>query len=73
MNSAGCTKAFADKQFDYVYNLAAETKYGQTQDVYDDKVFALSLVLGKEAALRGVKAFVELSTAQVYESDKVFI
>lgn len=30
---------------------------------------ALSVAIGKEAAKRGVKAFVELSTGMVYKSD----
>ncbi|TPX43462.1 hypothetical protein SeLEV6574_g05054 [Synchytrium endobioticum] len=58
------------KQFDYVFNLAAETKYGQSEEVYDEKVYQLSLCVAKEAAKRGVKVFVEVSTAQVYEADK---
>ncbi|KAJ3211046.1 hypothetical protein HDU67_004808 [Dinochytrium kinnereticum] len=57
-------------QFDYVFNCAAETKYGQSEEVYDEKVFNLSVAVAKEAAKRGVKVFVEMSTAQVYESDK---
>lgn len=31
---------------------------------------ALSVAVGKEAAKRGVKVFVELSTGMVYKSDK---
>ncbi|KAJ3038679.1 hypothetical protein HDV00_000428 [Rhizophlyctis rosea] len=73
VNPAAAEKAYArddGKEFDYVFNLAAETKYGQTEEVYDEKVYQLSLTVAKEAAKRKVKAFVEVSTAQVYEADK---
>lgn len=56
--------------FDYVVNFAAETKYGQTEEVYNEKVFTLSISCAKEAAKRNVKVFVEVSTAQVYDSGK---
>jgi len=39
--------------------------------VYDEKVYQLSMAVGKEAAKRKVKVFLEMSTAQVYDSDKV--
>ncbi|KAJ3130243.1 hypothetical protein HK098_004290 [Nowakowskiella sp. JEL0407] len=57
-------------EFDYVFNCAAETKYGQSEEVYEEKVYLLSVTVAKEAAKRNVKCFVEMSTAQVYESDK---
>jgi len=37
--------------------------------VYKLRSLQLSLVVGREAAKRGVKAFVELSTGMVYKSD----
>jgi dTDP-4-dehydrorhamnose reductase len=37
--------------------------------VYKVRSLSLSLTLGKEAAKRGVKAFVELSTGMVYKPD----
>ncbi|KAH6559956.1 hypothetical protein BASA50_006663 [Batrachochytrium salamandrivorans] len=73
VNAASAEKAFTREdgsQFDLVFNLAAETKYGQAEEVYDEKVFMLSMAVGKEAAKRGVKVFVELSTAQVYDAGK---
>ncbi|KAJ1551378.1 hypothetical protein HK405_014631, partial [Cladochytrium tenue] len=72
-NPAAVEKVFTledGSQFDYVFNLAAETKYGQSEEVYEEKVFVLSVTCAKEAAKRGVKVFVEASTAQVYEADK---
>jgi hypothetical protein len=59
-------------EFDIVFNLAAETKYGQADEIYDEKVLKISLTVAKEAAKRKIPIFVEVSTAQVYESSKVF-
>ena len=58
------------KQFDLVFNLAAETKYGLAEEVYEEKVYQLSVTVAKEAAKRAVRTFVEVSTAQVYEAGK---
>eukprot|EP00042_Codosiga_hollandica_P036012 m.271446 g.271446 ORF g.271446 m.271446 type:complete len:388 (-) comp54778_c0_seq2:191-1354(-) len=65
-------KAFTHEdgaQFDVVINCAAVTKYGQDDLVYRENVYDLSIANATEAAKRGVK-FIELSTAQIYESDK---
>lgn len=67
------------KQFDYVFNCGGETRHSQEDEVYRLRSYDLSLNVGREAAKRGVKAFVELSTGTVYdpkreprkESDKV--
>jgi len=56
--------------FDYVFNLAAETKYSQTEEVYNERIFQLSVNCAKEAAKQNVKMFVEVSTAQIYEEGK---
>lgn len=47
-------------------NLAAETKYGQSEEVYTEKVYNLSLLLARQAVESGCGVFVEFSTAQVY-------
>lgn len=60
----------ADGKFNIVFNLAAETKYGQTDAVYAEKVYDLSIKVATEAAKRGVDKFIEVSTAQVYEAGK---
>jgi nucleoside-diphosphate-sugar epimerase len=57
----GCTKPW-----DYVFNLGGETAMSQAPEVYKLRSLALSITLGKEAARRGVKAFVEASTGMVY-------
>jgi len=57
-------------KFNFVFNLAAETKYGQTEEVYNEKIFDLSTRCASEAVKQGVDRFIEVSTAQVYESEK---
>ncbi len=57
------------KQWDYVFNCGGETRYSQEDEVYRVRSLALSVAAGKEAAKRGVKAFVELSTGMVYKPD----
>ncbi|KKA29543.1 hypothetical protein TD95_005370 [Thielaviopsis punctulata] len=69
---AALTRVFdrADgKTWDYVFNCGGETRYSQEDEVYKLRSLALSVALGKEAAKRGVKVFVELSTGQVYKPD----
>lgn len=57
------------KQWDYVFNCGGETRYSQEDEVYKVRSLALSVAVGKEAAKRGVKCFVELSTGMVYKPD----
>merc|ERR1711977_218537 len=59
-----------DEPFDIIFNLAAETKYGQTDEVYEEKVFRLSEKVAKAAVEFGCKKFIEVSTAQVYAEGK---
>ncbi|KAI8801898.1 hypothetical protein BJ742DRAFT_835356 [Cladochytrium replicatum] len=73
VNPASCEKVFTREDrtnFDYVFNLAAETKYSQSEEVYEEKIFQLTLSVAREAQKRNVACFVEASTAQVYEPDK---
>jgi len=58
----------ADGKFTYVFNLAGETKYSQADAVYQENIIDVSLTCAKEAAKNGVAKFIELSTAQVYDS-----
>jgi len=69
---AGIAKAFnlEGGKFNIVVNLAAETKYGQTDEVYKEKVLDVAVNIGKAAAKQGVDRFIEVSTAQVYVADK---
>ncbi|KAK4111899.1 NAD(P)-binding protein [Canariomyces notabilis] len=57
------------KQWDYVFNCGGETRYSQEDEVYKLRSLGLSLAVGREAAKRGVKCFVELSTGMVYKPD----
>lgn len=58
------------KEFDFVFNCGGETRFSQDDGVYKVRSYQLSLAVGKEAAKRGVKAFVEVSTGQVYNPNK---
>jgi len=71
---AGIKKAYTPKEgegkFDIVFNLAAETKYGQTEEVYAEKVLGLSQKVAEAAVEFGATKFIEASTAQVYSVGK---
>ncbi|KAK4999143.1 hypothetical protein LTR28_013468, partial [Elasticomyces elasticus] len=58
------------RQFDYVFNCGGETRYSQDDQVYRARSYDLSVACGREAAARGVKAFVECSTGLVYEAKR---
>ncbi|GAM85968.1 hypothetical protein ANO11243_039780 [Dothideomycetidae sp. 11243] len=57
-------------EFDYVFNCGGETRYSQEDEVYKARSHALSMNIGREAARRKVKVFVELSTGQVYDAKR---
>jgi nucleoside-diphosphate-sugar epimerase len=71
--------AGSERTWDYVFSCAGETAWSQTPEIYKLRSWQLSVTLAKEAAKRGVKAFVEVSTGMVYapnrtprtESDKL--
>jgi nucleoside-diphosphate-sugar epimerase len=56
--------------FDYVFNCAAETKYGQEDIIYQEKTLGLTTKLAAEVLKIKPKKFVHLSNAQVYDSSK---
>ncbi|XP_071098921.1 dTDP-glucose 4,6-dehydratase-like isoform X1 [Haliotis cracherodii] len=72
INPASVDNAFADdgEEFDFVINVAAETKYGQTEPVYKEGVVRLSHNCAVTAARHKVKVYMEFSTGQMYSSDK---
>ncbi|XP_028402731.1 uncharacterized protein LOC114525548 [Dendronephthya gigantea] len=70
VHEASAEKAFAEASFDYCINLAAETKYGQSEEVYKEGVVKLSLNCARQAAKSNVKRFIEVSTGQIYAGDK---
>jgi len=59
------------QQWDYVFNTGGETRYSQEDETYKLRSLALSVTAAKEAAKRGVKVFVEISTGMVYKPDSV--
>jgi len=59
-----------DGKWDFVFNLAGETKLSQTDGVYKENIIDVSVVCAKIAAKHGVKRFIEVSTAQVYDAGK---
>lgn len=70
VNPSQIADCFKDGPWDYVFNLAAETKYSQTEEVYAERVLALTVNCATEAAKAGVKRFIDVSTAQIYDADK---
>ncbi len=58
-----------EKGFDYVFNLCGETRFGMDAGEYQKKCVDTAVACGKVAAGK-VKKWVEVSTAQVYKSDK---
>jgi nucleoside-diphosphate-sugar epimerase len=56
--------------WDVVFNLAAETKFGQTDEVYKENVIDIATQCSNAAAKAGVKRFIHMSTAQVYDAGK---
>ncbi|KIX05098.1 uncharacterized protein Z518_05970 [Rhinocladiella mackenziei CBS 650.93] len=59
-----------DATWDYVFNLAGETAWSQTPEIYKLRSLLVSTTLAKEAAKRRVKAFVEVSTGMVYAPNR---
>ena len=59
-----------DKSWDYVFNLGGQTAWSRTAEEYKLQSLQLSVTLGKEAAKRGVKVFIEASTGMVYSPER---
>lgn len=72
INPVSVEKAFLDSDggFDVCINCAAETRYGQSEKVYEDGIYKLSLNCAKQALKFKVKRYIEISTAQVYSCNK---
>ncbi|KAF9272535.1 hypothetical protein BGZ68_002329, partial [Mortierella alpina] len=54
--------------FDYVINFASETKFSQQAEIYEERIYKLSINCAKEAVKRKAKVFVQVSTGDIYES-----
>ncbi|KAL8566462.1 hypothetical protein ACOMHN_015098 [Nucella lapillus] len=72
INPTSVENAFASDSgtFDYVVNLAAETKYGQSEPVYHEGIVRLSENCAKVAARCQVKMYIEMSSGQMASSEK---
>uniref|UniRef100_A0A6P7FUD5 Uncharacterized protein LOC114334218 n=1 Tax=Diabrotica virgifera virgifera TaxID=50390 RepID=A0A6P7FUD5_DIAVI len=74
INAESCRNAFQPPEegiWDIVVNCAGETKSGQTDPVYNEGILKLSLNCAKEAAQQKAKHYVELSSGNMYSSEKV--
>jgi nucleoside-diphosphate-sugar epimerase len=60
----------SEGKWDYVFNLAGETKYSQTEAVYKENVIDVAIKCATAASKHAVKRFIEVSTAQVYDAGK---
>ncbi|XP_024942057.1 uncharacterized protein LOC107269052 isoform X2 [Cephus cinctus] len=71
INPVSCQNAFAsDTSIDYVFNCAGETKSGQTDPVYKEGIYKLSINCAQHAAKLGVKRYVEISSGNLNSSEK---
>jgi len=67
---AKCFTIEGGREFDFVFNCAAESKYGQEEAIYNEKTHDVCVKIAKEAVKHHPKKFVHLSTAQVYAAGK---
>ena len=70
-NPASVAKAFdlGGQGFDIVIDLATVVPYGQDKETYDQKLIQIAKVCGEEGKKTGIKRWIEVSTAQVYNSN----
>ena len=64
---AGAAKAFKGDHFDFVINLAAETKYGQNTAVYEQHILDLARHVGKQVAEHKPEKFIQFSYEGIVE------
>ena len=72
LNSGHIERAFDVEggTFDYVVNCGVGVRYGQAEEVYKESVLQLDLNCAKKAGELKVKKYIQISTGQVYSSDK---
>jgi len=65
-------KAFKEDfgPWDVIVNLASETKYSQSEEVYKENIIDVAEKCAAEAKKHTFKCWVEISTAQVYDAGK---
>lgn len=68
-SEAGAAKAMApfpgDRQPEFVFNLAGESKYGQDETAYAKGIVELTRLCATAAKAAGARQFIQVSTAQV--------
>ncbi|CAF4817320.1 unnamed protein product [Pieris macdunnoughi] len=72
INPASCASALEPDggQWDLVVNCAGETRVEKTEAVYSEGIFTLSVNVAKQCAKVKVKRLIEISSGQMYSSDK---
>lgn len=68
-----CKNAFkhgSNEQWDYVFNCAAETRPAQTEAVYTEGIFKLSLNCINEAIAHNVQRYIEFSSGSMQSSEQ---
>ncbi|KAF5300487.1 hypothetical protein FQA39_LY02286 [Lamprigera yunnana] len=75
INMESCKNAFLPipevQSWDYVINCAGETKPGQTDPVYKEGILKLSLNCANQAALHKVQRYIEISSGQMFNAEKI--
>lgn len=70
--TVSCQNAFSsDTPITYVFNCAGETKSGQTDPVYKEGIYKLSMNCAQQAAKIGAERYVEISAGNFSSSEKV--
>jgi len=75
ITTIGCEKAFEniDPDINYVFNLASETRKGQSEGVYREGIYKLSINVVQQVASKfrdSLKLFIEFSTGTLYSNEK---
>ena len=70
---ASCESAFItnNESFEYCFNCAGETKSSQTDAVYREGIYKLSLNCASIAAKHNISRYVEVSSGHFVASEKV--
>ncbi|XP_076064500.1 dTDP-D-glucose 4,6-dehydratase isoform X2 [Oratosquilla oratoria] len=71
INPGSCESSFGDTEWDWVINAAGETKSGQVDAVFKEGIQKLSINCAKNAAARGAKVYIEISSGQMGASEKI--
>ena len=74
VSTVSCQNAsLSDNPITYAFNCAGETKSGQTDPVYKEGIYKLSINCAQQAVKIGVERYVEISSGNFTSSEKVCI